>query len=142
MQSTWIRRLSMQGIPSGLNPRSNRQTIQYGFNSIFLMLDYHNLISFFLFLLKALLWDTDPSLKCGYSQWLKLNFLSAVALCVPFYKNWEYSVPIAVSEGKYSFPSLSIQLTTATKSATKLGISHLTKAEFPTITYTSWAPEM
>ena len=27
IHSTWIRRLSMQGIPSGLNPRSNRQTI-------------------------------------------------------------------------------------------------------------------
>ena len=36
---------------------------------------------------------------------------------------------------KYSLPSLSFQLSTDTKSATKLGISHFTSAEFPTITY-------
>ena len=36
---------------------------------------------------------------------------------------------------KYSLFLLSLQLSTDTKSATKLGISHLTKAEFPNITY-------
>ena len=35
---------------------------------------------------------------------------------------------------KYSRPLFSTQLTTDTKSATKLGISHLTKAELPTMT--------
>ena len=37
-------------------------------------------------------------------------------------------------DGKYSIPSLSSQDTTDTKSATKLGMSHLTKAEFPKMT--------
>ena len=49
-----------------------------------------------------------------------------------------YFSSLPKTDGKYSVFSLSIQLTTERKSETKLGISHLIKAEFPIITYTLW----
>ena len=53
---------------------------------------------------------------------------------VPFL-NLTFSIWIPLLfDGKYSIASLSIQDTTDTKSATKLGISHLSKAELPKMT--------